>query len=397
MSEHRLPLARFTVLDLTQARAGPTAARFLADWGANVIYIEPPPSTGKNRASLIGQRDGFDFQNLHRNKRSLTIDLKTSRGRELFLDLARKADVIVENFRADVKHRLGVDYESIRAVNQRIVYGSISGFGQTGPYAKRPGVDQIAQGMGGLMSITGLVGQGPVRVGVPISDLCAGMFLAQGIIMALLDRETTGEGQWVHTSLIEAMIFMLDFQASRWLQKEEIAPQAGNDHPTGVPMGCFETADQPINIAASGGLFERFCNAVDAPHLLQNPDYEDSDARLTNRPALNAAVAEILRQRPADEWIETLNEAGVPCGPVNRIDQTFADPQVEHIDMVRKVEHRRLGPLDVVRQPVNLSRSPQPPVLRYPSPDAGEHTEAVLVEMGIEANEIADLRACGAI
>ena len=397
MSENRLPLEGYTVLDLTQARAGPTAARVLADWGANVIYIEPPATSGKNRVALTGKRDSFDFQNLHRNKRSLTIDLKNPEGHALFMKLAAKADVITENFRSAVKHRLGIDYEAVSKVNPRIVYGSIAGFGQDGPYGKRPGVDQIAQGLGGLMSITGLPGQGPVRVGIPITDLCAGMFLAQGILIALLDREKTGKGQWVHTSLLEAMTFMLDFQASRWLQEGEVAPQAGNDHPINVPMGCFETADDLINISASGGMFERFCNAADAQHLLQNPDYESVDKRSKNRAKLNADVTKVLKTKPAEEWIELLNDAGVPCGPVNSIDQVFNDPQVEHLRVVRQVEHPRLGTLDVVRQPVNLTATPLPQTFRYPTPDAGEHNDEVLGEMGLSETEIAELRGAGAI
>ncbi len=396
-SNGRLPLEGYTVLDLTQARAGPTSARVLADWGANVIYVEPPATSGKNRVSLTGQRDSFDFQNLHRNKRSLTIDLKNPEGHKLFMKLAEQADVITENFRSEVKHRLGIDYDAVAKVNPRIVYGSIAGFGQDGPYGKRPGVDQIAQGMGGLMSITGLPGQGPVRVGIPITDLCAGMFLAQGILIALLDREKTGKGQWVHTSLLEAMTFMLDFQASRWLQKGEVAPQAGNDHPINVPMGCFETADGLVNIAASGTMFERFCEAADAMHLLQNPDYADHDVRAKNRAKLNADVAAILKQKPRDHWVEVLNAAGVPCGPVNSIDQTFNDPQVKHLGVVRQVEHPRLGTLDVVRQPVNLTATPQPQTLRYPTPDAGEHSDVILGEMGLSPDEIAKLRDAGAI
>ena len=397
MSESSLPLEGYTVLDLTQARAGPTSARVLADWGANVIYIEPPATSGKNRVALTGQRDGFDFQNLHRNKRSLTIDLKNKEGHDLFMRLAAKADVITENFRAEVKHRLGIDYESVKKVNPRLVYGSISGFGQDGPYHKRPGVDQIAQGLGGLMSITGLPGQGPVRVGIPITDLCAGMFLAQGILLALLDREKTGKGQWVQTSLLEAMTFMLDFQASRWLQKGEVAPQAGNDHPINVPMGCFETADGLINIAASGTMFERFCRAANAEHLLQNPDYDGVEARSQNRAQLNADVSAVLKEKPSEHWIELLNDAGVPCGPVNDIKQVFDDPQVKHLRVVRQVEHPRLGTLDVVRQPVNLSDRPQPQVFRHATPDSGEHSDQILQEMGLAAEEIAHLRDVGAI
>ncbi len=295
----RLPLSRFKVLDLTHARAGPTAVRHLADWGAEVIKIERPAD--RDREDLLGARHGFDFQNLHRNKRSLTLDLKTEEGKAIFFRLAESADVIAENMRATVKHRLGIDYESVRKVNPRIVYGSISGFVQDGPYGNRAGVDQIAQGMGGQMSITGLTGQGPVRVGVPIADLTAGGFLAQGILIALLEREITGEGRWVHTSLLEAQIAMLDFQATRWLMKGEVAPQAGNDHPTGIPTGLFPTADGQINIAAAGaGIWARFCSAVAAEQLLSDPRFATAEARSRNRHQLNALIADYTKTRQSE-------------------------------------------------------------------------------------------------
>jgi crotonobetainyl-CoA:carnitine CoA-transferase CaiB-like acyl-CoA transferase len=391
-----LPLSKFTVLDLTHARAGPTAVRQLADWGAKVIKIEPP---GAAATDITGsRREGFDFQNLHRNKRSLSLNLKSKEGLAIFMKMAEKADVIVENFRSTVKHRLGVDYESVRKVNPRIVYGSISGFGQTGPYAKRPGVDQIAQGMGGLMSITGLPGQGPVRVGIPIDDLCAGLLLAQAMLMALIERETSGEGQWVHTSLLEAQIFMLDFQASRWLQAHEVAKQAGNDHPTGIPTGLFPTADGQINIAASGdNLYKRFCEAAEAPHLLTDPDYATGPARSKNRKQLNATISEITKQKPSNYWVELLNEVGVPCGPVYTIDETFGDPQVVHLEMARPMDHKRLGELQVVGQAINMTRTPEPARMRIPTPDLGEHNDEILRELGYNQGDIADLRAAGAI
>src|SRR4051794_4842553 len=322
-SKTRLPLNGITVLDLTLARAGPTAARHFADWGANVIRIKPPTEEAEG---VTGRRHGFDFQNLHRNKRAVTLNLKTPEGHAAFMRLAAKADVVLENMRANVKHRLKVAYEDVRAVNPRIVYGSISGFGQDGPYGPRAGVDQIAQGMGGLMSITGLPGQGPVRVGIPIADLTAGNLLALGIMMALYERGRTGTGRWVQTSLLEAQIFMLDFQAARWLIAGEVAPQAGNDHPTGIPTGVFPTSDGHINIAASSNrVWERFCDAIGRPDWKTKPEWKTSKGRSDDRAAINAAISQITREKPAAHWIDLFEPAGIPCGPIYAINQVFAD------------------------------------------------------------------------
>lgn len=394
MSE--LPLARFKVLDLTAHRAGPTAVRQLADWGADVIKIERPTDVSKDDA-MGGKLMGPDYQNLHRNKRSLTLDLKSDEGRGIFLELAKGADVVVENYRSDVKTRLGVDYDAVAAVNPRIVYGSISGFGQSGPDATRPGVDQIAQGMGGLMSITGLPGQGPVRVGIAIADLTSGMFLAQAILMALLQRETTGKGQWVHTSLLESMIFMLDFQAARWLMKGDVAGQAGNNHPTSVPTGVFATADGHINIAASGGaLWERCCHALDAPQLLSDANFATPAARSEHRDELSAAMETITRTQTSAHWIAKMTAAGVPCGPINSIDQTFAEPQVQHLGIATRVVHDELGEFNVVGQPINMTQTPQPEQLK-PSPNPGQHNNEILQSLGYDAAAIEALRQRGSI
>ncbi|WP_374442110.1 CaiB/BaiF CoA transferase family protein [Stella sp.] len=390
-----LPLARFKVLDLTRVRAGPTAVRQLADWGADVIKIESPPAIEQGEG-LGGPRHGFDFQNLHRNKRSMTLNLKAPEGLAIFRKLVETADVVVENYRPDVKFRLGVDYETLRAINPRIILGSISGFGQDGPYRDRPGFDQIAQGMGGLMSITGLPGQGPVRVGIPVADLTAGIFCAMGILVALLEREVSGQGQWVKSSLLQAQIAMLDFQAARWLMAGEVPKQAGNDHPTSIPTGVFETADGHINIAATGGgIYKRFCEAIGAPELATHPDYATSAERSKNRKALNAAIAAITRTQPSRHWIDLLNQAGVPTGPIYSIDEVFADPQVEHLKMAQPVDHPVLGPQKVVGQAVELSRTPS--VMRSGSPEQGADTDAILRGLGYGEAEIAALRAKNAI
>jgi crotonobetainyl-CoA:carnitine CoA-transferase CaiB-like acyl-CoA transferase len=389
-----LPLNGFTVIDLTAHRAGPTAVRQLADWGADVIKIELP---GEHTDATGSRRDGPDFQNLHRNKRSLSLNLKTKEGLAIFMKLAAKADVIVENFKSTVKHRLGVDYEAVRKINPRIVYGSISGFGQDGPYEGRPGVDQIAQGMGGLMSITGHPGQGPTRVGIAINDTSAGILLANGITLALLARERTGEGQWVHTSLLEAQIFMLDFQASRYTMKGEVAKQEGNFHPTSPGTGMFQTADGFINIAASGdNLWRKFCEVTGDKELASNPDFATVVSRAKNRPALIAHLNDVVRSKPSQFWVDELNKAGVPCGPINTIDQVFADPQVKHLGIRRPTDHAKLGTFDIIGQPIHMSAFPQPERLR-PTPEQGEHTDQVLTELGYGKAEIADLREKGVV
>ncbi|HET6184010.1 MAG TPA: CoA transferase [Acetobacteraceae bacterium] len=386
------PLARFTVIDLSRVRAGPTAVRQLADWGAAVIKVESPEGDG----GLGGERHGPDFQNLHRNKRSLTLNLKTPEGIEILKRLAARADVVVENFRPDVKHRLGIDYAALRQVNRRLVYASISGFGQDGPYRDRPGFDQIAQGMGGLMSITGLPGQGPVRAGIPVADLTAGIFCAMGILIALLEREQSGEGQWVQSNLLAAQIAMLDFQAARWLIGHEVPPQAGNDHPTSIPTGVFETADGHINIAAAGDeIYRRLCAALDAPGLASDPDFATGPARSANRQRLNAEISARTRARGSKHWIEALNKAGVPCGPIYKINEVFDDPQVKHLNITRRTVHPVLGEVEVVGQAVELSRTPWS--VRLASPEPGADTDAVLGEIGYSAAEIAAFRAAGVV
>ena len=388
-------LSRFVVLDLSRVRSGPTAVRQLADWGANVLKIETP-SALEAGDSPGGPRHGPDFQNLHRNKRSLTLNLKAPEGCAILKRLAEKADVLVENFRPDVKHRLGIDYESLSAINPRLVYASISGFGQDGPYKDRPGFDQIAQGMGGLMSITGQPGQGPMRVGIPIADLTAGIYCSFGILVALLAREETGRGQWVQTSLLQAQVAMLDFQATRWLMNQEIPKQAGNDHPLYMPTGVFETADGYLNLAVTGTvMWERFCRAIEAEDLIAHRDYENASLRSKNRAALTVDINKRLRTADTKTWIERFNEAGVPSGPINTIDQVFADPQVKHVGMARAVTSPALGKIELVAQPVTLSDTPSS--LRVAAPESGEQTDEILQEYGYTVDEIAEFRRDGVI
>ncbi|AXS41658.1 CaiB/BaiF CoA-transferase family protein [Breoghania sp. L-A4] len=383
-------LNHITVLDLTQVRSGPTAVRQLADWGANVIKIEMPAS-GDDGGGMGGPRAGSDFQNLHRNKRSLTLNLKTPQGLEVFRKLAATADVVVENFRPAVKHRLGIAYEDLKALNPGIVLASISGFGQDGPYRDRPGFDQIAQGMGGLMSITGLPGQGPVRVGIPIADLCAGIFCAQGVLTALLEREVSGEGQWIQTSLLQAQAFLLDFQAARWLVDGEVPQQAGNNHPTVIPTGVFKTADGHINIACAGqAIWLRLCEALGTTEWNDDPEFADPQARSANRNRLNAIIEDRLKSASSAEWIAVLNEAGVPCGEINSIDEVFENPQIKHLGMAQPVHSTERGDTHLVGQPIIMSRTPS--TISEPPPTCGQHTDAILGDLGYSAREIAEMR-----
>ena len=388
-------LERFTILDLTRVRAGPTCVRQLADWGANVIKIELPAEPGADDP-LGGPREGPDFQNLHRNKRSITLNLKLPEAVAALKRMVKKADVVVENFRPDVKHRLGIDYKALSKINPKLIYASISGFGQTGPYADRPGFDQIAQGMGGLMSITGAPGKGPMRVGIPVADLTAGIFCALGILVALLEREKSKKGQYVCTSLLEAQIFMLDFQGARWLIGGEVPKQAGNNHPTSIPTGVFKTTDGYINIASTGSrIWARFCNAANAGELLQRPEYQTASDRSKNRDALNADIESYTIKRSSAEWIELLNKAGVPCGPIYTIDQVYSDPQVVHLGIAQPVPTKDRSQLRMARQPVSLSRTPSR--LVAPPPGLGEHTNGVLKQLGFSAKEIAALRKANAV
>jgi len=384
-------LSKLRILDLTRVRAGPTCVRQFADFGADVIKIENTVVE-----DMGGPRDGPDFQNLHRNKRSITLDLKSPRGKDLFMRLVKTADIVVENYRPDVKGRLGIDYESLRKVNKRIILASISGFGQDGPYRARPGFDQIAQGLSGIMSVTGRPGEGPMRVGCAVADVGAGLLAAMGIMTALLEREQSGEGQWVQSSLLQAAIQLLDFQAARYTMSKEVPAQVGNDHPTSMPTSAYATSDGHINVAASGTkMWAVVCEALGRPELLDHPDFNTAERRAKNRKALNEEMTRSLKTKSSAEWVDIFNKGGVPCGPIYRMDEVFADPQVKHMQIRAEVAHPRLGRIGLINQPIKLSRTPAK--LATATPERGEHTEEVLQELGLERHEIKKLKSEGIV
>ena len=393
MSREGLPLARFKVLDLSRVRAGPACVRQLADWGADCIKIEMPGDKGDG---FSDGRDKGDFQNLHRNKRSMKLDLKNPEGKKIFMALAKDADVIVENYRPDVKTRLGIDYEAVSAINPRIVYASISGFGQDGPYVNRPGVDQIAQGMSGLMSVTGEPGKGPMRAGAAVGDMSAGLFATIGILTALLERDVSGKGQWIHTSLLESLITVMDFQAAAHVFDGYVPGQAGNNHPKSMPTGAYETSDGYVNIGAGGDAgWKRVCEAMGATHLMDKPEFADADLRVKNRVQLNANYDVVFRTKTTAEWVEIMNKAGIPCGPIYRVDQMWEDPQVKHLGIRTPMVHPEKGERAIVGQPIHMSRTPWR--MRNITPDAGEHTNQILGELGYDAAAIEKLRDAGTV
>lgn len=392
----RLPLSGLKVIDLTIARAGPTCVRHLADWGADVIRVDPPlpPPGSPEYEDVTGREHGSDYQNLHRNKRSIRLDLKAPDGKAVLFDLVRTADVLVENMRPSVKHRLGISYEDLSEVNPRLVYGSISGFGQVGPYRDRPGLDQIAQGMTGLMSVTGLPGKGPLRTGIAVGDMSSGSMLALNIMMALYERDRTGRGRWVHTSLLESLLFMLDFQATTWLVDGKVPTTVGNEHPTAVPSGVFPSLDGHISVAApSSRMWPKLCTALGQPHWAMKPEWATREARGVNRSEVHIAIGEITCTQTTAHWIETLNAAGVTCGPIYTMDQVFNDEQVKLLGMAAPVDHPQLGRLHLLSSPLNFDSVPR--TLRNPTPDGGAHADQILQELGYSPDRITELRETG--
>jgi formyl-CoA transferase len=392
MSDSARALSHIKVIDLARARSGPTAVRQLSEMGAQVIKVEALVSDDDG----TGVRHGFDFQNIHPNKRSMTLNLKSPQGREVLFRMVRDADVVVENFRPDVKHRLGIDYEALSKINPRLVYGSISGFGQTGPYRERPGLDQIAQGLSGLMTVNGEPGRGPMRVGLPVADLTAGFMLAHGIVCALLERERSGIGQWVHTSLLQANIRLMEFQAARYLLAGEVPGQAGNFHPISEPTGVYRASDGSLIIQAGGQtLFRRLCDALEGPELFSDPRFIDGATRLKNRPQLTEEIEKRLAARTAAEWVERLTEFGVPAGPVLNVEQCFANEQVKTLPVIAEVDHPVLGHERLLGPGVNMQRT-QPRVCT-PAPEHGQHTDEILTEFGYSAEQIKQFHEDGVV
>ena len=388
-----LALTHLRVIDLSRVRAGPTCAKFFGDYGADVIKVERPDGAGDPMAD---DRYSSDYVNAQRNKRGITLDLKQPEGVKILEKLVATADVLIENFRPDVKHRLGIDYEAMSAVNPRLVYTSISAFGETGPYANRPGFDLIAQGMGGLMGLTGYADRGPLRAGISVADLSAGIFAALGTMIALLEREKPGRGQWVTTSLLSSQIMLLDYLAARWLMDGVVPQRRGNDHPQIVPTGVFRSADGYFTLSTVGNdSYVRLCRAIGAPELSEDARFTTADLRERNRDELNTAIEKATMTRTSAEWIEVLNHAGVPAGPVYALDEMFHDPQVELTGIVQSLDHPKLGRVEILGQPIDLHRTP--PRVRTPPPELGEHTDDVLAELGYSKADVAAMRERGVL
>lgn len=378
------------VLDLTHARAGPVCVRQLADWGADVIRIERPGDP----ADFAGRHEA-DFQNKHRNKRGMALNLREAGGRDILYRLAARADVLVENFRPDVKGRLKFDYATLAAINPRLVYCSISAFGQDGPYKSRPGVDQIVQGMSGLMSITGEPGRGPMRVGIPIADIVTGLHAALGILVALVERATSNQGQWVQASLIESQMFTLDLQAARYLVDGVVPKQVGNEHPTGVPTNVYKTRDGYVNIAPIPAMWGRLCKALGREDLIDHPDFATREVRRKRRIEVNALIQSITAEMDTATLMRRLEEAEVPCGPIYSMAEAFNDPQAKHLRLGQTVTTTDGREITLPRQPFRLSRTPSRLAVR--TPEFGEHTDEVLSELGFSRAEIAAFRARGVV
>ena len=394
MEHAQPPLTGLKVIDLTRYLAGPFATQILGDYGAEVIKIEPP---GDSRAQLGsgGGADNYFFLCTNRSKKSLVLDIKGDEGRRVLSRLVDSADVLIDNFRPGVIEEIGFAYETVSARNPRIICASISGFGSTGPLRDNPGFDQIAQGMSGLMSVTGTPESGPTRMGIAICDLLGGIFAVQGILLALEHRHRTGRGQKVETSLLESIISVLSWSAGIYFETGKTPAPGGNHHPLSSPYGVFKASDRPFNIACgSEAMWQKFVKVIGRPELATDDRFKNTGRRIKNRTALTEEINRALAPHPADHWIEVLNRDGIPSGPILTIEEMFKHPQTAAREMLLKLPHPELGEFLTTGLAAKLESTPgkitRPPLV-------GEHTDEVLAAHGYTPEDLKRLRANGTI
>ena len=386
------PLHGIRVLDVTRAAAGPFCTMILGDLGADVIKVEPFPGGDLLRAfGPFDEGEGTYFLSINRNKRSMAIDFRSTEGRAILRKLALQADVLVENFKPDVAREIGIDYPSLREENPRLIYASISGFGAQGPYGGWPGVDQIAQGMSGFMTLTGNATTGPMRVGLPIGDLASGMWMSIGILASVLKRHASGVGGLVETTLLSALVGLLCMQGQRYLSLGEVGSAPGNDHPVIAPYGIFQASDGPFNLcAATQDMWRKLCDIAGREDLVTYPDFADNTLRMKNLASLKAKLNEAFAADTQQGWTRKLVGAGIPAGPIYTVDQVFQDPHVQSQGFVEEVLHRTIGNLRLVANPVKREGGWKSEPTKAP-PVLGEHTLEILKEAGFRASEIEDL------
>lgn len=393
------PLDGLLALDLSHVLSGPFATMILADLGADVVKIERPGwgDLARGNGPFWGEgesRRSAYFMSINRGKRSVALDLNHPRGVALFLRMVDVADVVLENFRPGTMAKLGLGYETLRQRNPRLVYAAISGFGQTGPYATKPAFDVIVQGMGGIMSVTGEPGGGPVRPGTSLGDITASLYTVIGVLAALRERERSGQGQMVDIGMMDCQVAILESAMSRYLATGEIPRPLGTRHPIATPFQAFKSSDGYVVVAIMGGernQWELFCSAIGRLELMDDPRFQDGFSRSQHYDALEPIFNEAFLQKSTQEWLDEFTALGIPCGPVNTIDKVAADPQVQHRGMIAEVRHPALGPVKTVGSPLKLSRTP--PVLDRAAPDMGEHTDEVLKALlGMSDAELASLR-----